>query len=352
VLGQAGTAPAAVDPRTFSSGGSPNGSAGSSHEGHRHGDGAHDGHHHAGSSAADRSAGGGADIPAPYRELQEWVGTSIERLEELPDDSTREAVFELLEAVDTLHREALGRLVSTLHEGDGGASVQRLLGDPIVRSLLELYDLVPADRLAEVSVALAEVMPYIASHGGTLEVFGVEGGAVTVRLTGSCEDCPGSAVTLRRVVEQSLRDALPWFAELVVDEPPKVVDVVPPAASEGTLAGTRRALRRPRWVTVGRLDEWHDGAIRAVRPEGLALLVIRSAGEAYAYADGCPPGSPLTLQLARVEGTDLICPWHDCRYDVRTGRRTDGEGRLAVYPVALQAGEIRIALGTEEIPQP
>nr|MBA3959752.1 hypothetical protein [Chloroflexota bacterium] len=55
------------------------------------------------------------------------------------------------------------------------------------------------------------------------------------------------------------------------------------------------------------------------------------------------------LQLSVVEGVEIVCPWHGCRYDGRTGRRTDGEGRLAVFPVAVQGGEVRIALGTQEV---
>jgi nitrite reductase/ring-hydroxylating ferredoxin subunit len=79
------------------------------------------------------------------------------------------------------------------------------------------------------------------------------------------------------------------------------------------------------------------------------LLLTLLEGEVYAYRDGCPPGSALTLQLGRVEGTTLVCPWHGCRYDLRTGRREDAEGKLSVLPVAVQDGEVKIALGTEEV---
>lgn len=336
VLGQVGSAPSTVDAATF-------GAVDSTHDGHSHAP-----------ASSDGQPAGGSGIPASYRELQEWVGTCLERLEGLPDEATRAAVFELLEAVDTLHREALVRLIGLLSAADT-SSIRRLAADPIVRSLLELYDVLPADRLAEVAVALTEVTPYIASHGGTLEIIGVEGGAVTVRLTGSCEDCPGSSVTLKRVVEQALRDGLSWFSGLVVVEPEKVPEVKasalpgPREAAPSEAVVSNRPLRRPRWVAVGRLADQPDGSIRVVRPEGLALLLIRSGSEVYAYADGCPPGSPLTLQLARIEANELVCPWHDCRYDVRTGRRGDSEGRLVVYPVAVQDGEIRLALGTEEV---
>ena len=81
----------------------------------------------------------------------------------------------------------------------------------------------------------------------------------------------------------------------------------------------------------------------------MPLLLIRLDGEVYAYWDGCPPGSALTLQLGRVEGTTLVCPWHGCRYDLRTGKREDAEGKLSVLPVAVRDGEVKIALGVEEV---
>jgi nitrite reductase/ring-hydroxylating ferredoxin subunit len=43
------------------------------------------------------------------------------------------------------------------------------------------------------------------------------------------------------------------------------------------------------------------------------------------------------------------CPWHSCRYDARTGKRQDAEGKLPVLPVAVQDGEIKVAMGVEEV---
>jgi nitrite reductase/ring-hydroxylating ferredoxin subunit len=89
--------------------------------------------------------------------------------------------------------------------------------------------------------------------------------------------------------------------------------------------------------------------LQARRLEGVPLLLTLLDGEVYAYRDGCPPGSALTLQLGSVEETTLTCPWHGCRYDLRTGKREDGEGKLPVLPVAVQDGEVKVALGTEEV---
>jgi len=42
----------------------------------------------------------------------------------------------------------------------------------------------------------------------------------------------------------------------------------------------------------------------------------------------------------------LICPWHNCAYDGRSGKRADEpeEPGLAVVPVALEDGSVRVAV--------
>jgi len=280
-------------------------------------------------------------LPAEFQHLLDWLGTGLERMEEIEDEKTREEVFALLEGIDVLHRQALGRLLELL----GSLGDQQLIGrvsqDPIVRTLLEMYDLPEADERTQVERALEGVYPYFQSHGGKLEILGVDNGRVRVRLSGSCEGCPGTATTLQRVVEEALRDGFPDFKELVAEEPPP--------ARESLVQLGRRPLRRPRWVQAGRLEDLKPGALQVRRLEDVPLLLARLDGEVYAYRDGCPPGSALTLQLGSVEGTMLVCPWHGCRYDLRTGRREDGEGKLPVLPVAVRDGEVKVALGVEEV---
>lgn len=277
----------------------------------------------------------------------EWVGTGLERMEQLPDDQTREEIFALLDGIDAVHRIALGRLMDRLIELGSMSLVAQLTRDPMIQTVLEMYDLItvdepdPVDERTQVEQALTSVYPYMESHGGHLEVLGVDEGRVRVRLSGSCGDCPGSAGTLTRVVEVALREGFPGFRALVVEEPLPVV-VAPSVPA-------RRSLRRPRWVTVGQMDDLLPGELRAVWPEGDSLLLTRLGDEVYAFRDGCPPGSPLTLHTGQLDGTTLICPWHGCRYDIRTGKRLDAEGKLEVLPVAVHDGAIKIAVGTEEV---
>ncbi len=280
-------------------------------------------------------------LPAEFRHLLDWLGTGLERMEGIEDERTREEVFALLEGIDVLHRQALGRLLELVGGFGGQQLVGRVSQDPVVRTLLEMYDLPEADERTQVERALEGVYPYFQSHGGKLEVLGVDSGRVRVRLSGSCEGCPGTATTLQRVVEEALREGFPGFKELIAEEPPP--------ARENLVQLGRRPLRRPRWVAAGRLEDLDPGAPQPRRLEDVPLILTLLEGEVYAYRDGCPPGSALTLQLGSVEGTTLVCPWHGCRYDLRTGRRSDGEGKLPVLPVAVRDREVKVALGVEEV---
>jgi nitrite reductase/ring-hydroxylating ferredoxin subunit/Fe-S cluster biogenesis protein NfuA len=281
-------------------------------------------------------------LPPEFQHLLEWLGTGLERMEGIEDEQTREEVFALLEGVDVLHRQALGRLLELVGNLGGQGLAERVSQDPMVRTLLEMYDLPEADERTQVEHALESVYPYFKSHGGKLEVLGVEEGRVRVRLSGSCGGCPGTATTLQRVVEEALREGFPGFRELVAEEPP-------PPESEKPIQLGRKPLRRPRWFSVGHLEDLEPGEMRALRPEGTSLILVRLDGEVYACRNGCPPGSALTLHLGQLEGSTLVCPWHGCRYDVRTGKRQDAEGELAVLPVAVQDGEIKVAVGIEEV---
>ena len=50
-------------------------------------------------------------------------------------------------------------------------------------------------------------------------------------------------------------------------------------------------------------------------------------------------------------GAELRCSWHGCRYDLRSGHRLDGPERLTVFPVAIEDGDVRLALSTAPVAQ-
>src|SRR3712207_3363545 len=124
-------------------------------------------------------------LPAEFQHLLQWIGTGLERMEEIEEEQTREEVFALLEGIDVLHRQSLGRLLELVAVLGGQGLVERISQDPMVHTLLEMYDLPEADEWTQVERALENVYPYFRSHGGKLELLGVEKGKVRVRLSGS-----------------------------------------------------------------------------------------------------------------------------------------------------------------------
>jgi Fe-S cluster biogenesis protein NfuA len=57
----------------------------------------------------------------------------------------------------------------------------------------------------QIESSLARMRPYLAVDGGGVELVGLkENGIVEVRLTGSCQGCPMSLMTLRAGIERAL----------------------------------------------------------------------------------------------------------------------------------------------------
>jgi Fe-S cluster biogenesis protein NfuA len=68
----------------------------------------------------------------------------------------------------------------------------------------------------EVEKVLEEIIPYLASHGGGIELVDVtKDGVVKVRLIGACMGCIYSNLTLKGLVEQELKEKLPWVKEVI-----------------------------------------------------------------------------------------------------------------------------------------
>jgi Fe-S cluster biogenesis protein NfuA len=61
-----------------------------------------------------------------------------------------------------------------------------------------------------VEEALQQARAELMKHGGNVELLGVnEQGVVLVRLTGACSGCASANVTLKEIIEKTLKDKLP-----------------------------------------------------------------------------------------------------------------------------------------------
>lgn len=276
----------------------------------------------------------------------------VQGFEQHPNEEVRQRALEMLALVDALHRDGIYHLVEILWTGSPTV-LAKALEDPAINVLLQLYDLAPGepDPIQQAEMALGQVRPYIESHGGVVEVLDVVEGVVHVRLSGACQGCAGSAMTLKRGIEAALQEGFPGFQRIEVHEPPELPKPKLPAnfIPLQQVGATGRTLNRPVFTPVGAAQTVPPGSLRAVDVSGRRILLCNVAGEIYAYGNECP-GSNLPLEDGVLNGTVLVCPWHNCAFDARTGRRVDnGEGRLQVIPVAVRDGQVQLALNVEPV---
>ena len=251
------------------------------------------------------------DFHAAVAELD----TLVQTLEREGD----ERALMLLELVDAVHRPGLAALA----EGDRE--------HPAAQALLAMYRLTELDDVELVEEALDSVRPYIHSHGGEVELLSVDDGVVNLRMSGACHGCAASSLTLQRGIEEALRSGYPGFREVVAHEPegPKLLQI--------------EDLRRPVFADV---EAPAAGELKAAVVDEIAVLLVNLHGEVYAFRNACAvDGLPLEGSRLTDDGV-LVCPWHNCAFDARSGKRVDdpAESGLGVVPVAVEEEQVRVAV--------
>ncbi|MBF0494839.1 MAG: NifU family protein [Candidatus Omnitrophica bacterium] len=61
----------------------------------------------------------------------------------------------------------------------------------------------------KVKAAIEEIRPLLKRDGGDIEFVSYSNGIVKVRLRGACHSCPMSQMTLKGVVEKTLKSKIP-----------------------------------------------------------------------------------------------------------------------------------------------
>lgn len=254
--------------------------------------------------------------------------------------AVRDDVTALLEGIDAVHRAGLSHLMQAIRGMAGDAFVNRLVADPAIRILLMSYDLVAVDRRLQAEEALDAVRGHLHAHGIDVEILEVVGGVVYVRLHGLEQSAFDEAAVVRDL-EETLRAGFIGFQELVPRQRA--------AASAPVIALSGLRANRPVYRDVAAEDAIGEGGTQAIDLDGVPVLLVRAAGQYFGVANRCNE-SPLPLEFSAMRGHEIICSWHGCRYDVRTGHRIDGpSGRLQVYPVKVGNGRVRIAVTTEPV---
>ncbi len=148
----------------------------------------------------------------------ERIESLVEEIEDVGDPALQAHLRELLQMLLDLHGTALSRVLEDAYRVCGQDFIDRLAEDELIGSVLLLHGLHPVSAAGRVVDALEGVKPYLASHGGNVELVDLTAdGTVVLRLEGSCDGCPSSEATLKYTIEEAIYAAAPDVRTIEID---------------------------------------------------------------------------------------------------------------------------------------
>jgi Fe-S cluster biogenesis protein NfuA/nitrite reductase/ring-hydroxylating ferredoxin subunit len=228
---------------------------------------------------------------------------------------------ELLGQLLDLHGEGLVRILDALAAAP--AIRDEVVADPVVASMLLVHDLHPVPLEERVRGALERVRPYLASHGGDVELVRLEDGVARLRMQGSCNGCAASASTLELAIERALEEDAPDLEGIEVEGAAAAARL---PARPLPLLGTSPA---PAWTPLEALPE--PGALACAAS---GLLVANVSGTLLAYRDRCA-GCGSSLHDGALEAGVLACPECHRQFALTLAGRVIGPEELQLDPVPL-----------------
>lgn len=287
------------------------------------------------------------------QEVRERVGRVemlLGEIEALRDPNARSKAAEMVQVLLELYGEGLARMMECVARLGGENLNEAFAGDELISHLLLLHGLHPVSVETRVVQALEQVRPYLQSHGGNVEFLGVEGGVARLRMEGSCDGCPSSAMTLKLAIEEAVQKAAP---DLEGIEAEGVAEPEPKPTTTFVAGPTLRKKEKKRleengvsWTVVGGLPQLSSGGLLVEEISGEPVLFAKLGNDFYAYRHLCP-GCGESLEGGSLKGADLSCPGCGRRYDVRRAGKCLDDPQLHLEPIPLLVGgegTVKVAL--------
>jgi len=241
---------------------------------------------------------------------------------------------QLAGALMDLYGEGLVRIFDAIAEDGSEALRAKLTEDGVVASLMLIHDLYPVPLEERVQEGLDSVRPYMESHGGNVELLGIEDGIAKLRLEGSCNGCAASASTLELAVEQALQATAPDLEGIDVE------GVVAPPEPVGTFELPMVGGGAPAsgWQALDGVDV-APGKVASAN----GLVIANVAGSLLAYRNRCA-GCGGALDHGDLVGGTLVCPACARGFDLPRAGRSDDGLQLSPVPLLRDGDTVRVAV--------
>ena len=259
--------------------------------------------------------------------------------------------LDLKSAIEAFHKLGLTKIIQLLKEDSRGKEILfELVDDPAVYALFQMHGLVREDPTAKAARVLDSVRPYMQSHGGDVELVEVREDTVVVRLSGSCNGCSMSAITLRNTVEEAIHEHMPQIknVEVTPNEPNEQANHSHENASGSnvgfvsldSITGTPKLDHG--WTLGPPASTVQEAVPYLLEADGTSVIVVRHKGRFQAFRNECAHlGMPLDGGTVDLETGVLVCPWHGFRFDCTSGEcLTVPEAQLEALPLRIDSGRV------------
>ncbi len=295
----------------------------------------------------------GVEEPLDARRVAERVGALLGEIGAIADPRLTERTEDLVSLLMQFYGAGIRRMMELADDAGllEGQLLDRFAQDELVSSLLVIHDLHPVDLATRVQVALDKVRPYLGSHGGDVEILGIDGDVVRLRMEGSCSSCPSSTITLNYAIEKAILDAAPEISRIEAEDvqPEAVGTLIQLEARPGSHDGHSHAEApvptRTEWLILDPAARPGASGLQSVDLAGLPVLICRSGNDLYAYRDRCP-NCRSGLATSRLVDADLRCATCGHTFDVRRAGRAvdDSDLHLEPLPLLSEGASVTIAV--------
>jgi Fe-S cluster biogenesis protein NfuA/nitrite reductase/ring-hydroxylating ferredoxin subunit len=244
-----------------------------------------------------------------FEQLAQKVDSAVAEIQLLPPEMRSKAMA-LKSAIEEFHKVGLTHIVRAMKKDQRAKEVLfELVEEPSVYALFAMHGLIRADLPTQVRRVIEMVRPYMQSHGGDVAFVGMRDKTVLVQLSGNCNGCSMSSVTLKKTVEESLKEQVPEVEGVEVVEPPptNLVQITTLDSASG-------------WVEGPDADDLTFDKPLAFKSGENDILLVRTTKGIKAYRNACAhQGLPLDGAILDAQGGTLTCPWHGFQFDSESG---------------------------------
>ena len=97
---------------------------------------------------------------------------------------------------------------------------------------------------------------------------------------------------------------------------------------------------------IAQVDGIPTGEMKKYEVDDVEITIANSEGSYFAFSDRCPHMNA-PLHMGKIEGSELVCPFHKARFDLKTGNKLS-DPKIPI-PKAFKMGKMMAGIKTNNM---